>query len=238
MFKKVKEEKVFIKTQKVYEDSAQEIADPKIFNKSDLKINLDQVIKQKKNQYDNLGAMRNQDGIDSLRELKLEEGPLLTFDKKRRDAGNRKDSEEDSQNKSTSRFGKFTKDSQKQNKKVIKTHREVRKTKKKTRKFISESETVVKRQSKNQSVSPFTRRLKIEKKKLERIKNSEKLKRDKTPKVILKKSTSRRKKINSDGGNKVGKISIKNKADLSKIVSFSITNIAFEVPTEQSQHQN
>jgi hypothetical protein len=112
----------------------------KQFKITDLRINLDQVLKIQQNQFKNFALLNNQG--DSLRDTKPEDGPLLTFEKKRRELGN--DSEEESQNKSTSRFGKF-KDTNGKNKKVVKTFREVRKTKKRCRKFISASESVVKK---------------------------------------------------------------------------------------------
>lgn len=134
-----------------------------------MKINLDKVLKLQQTQYNG-----NQEGGDSLRELKHEDGPLLTFDKKRREAGNRhqQESVSDSQNKSTCRFGETARQSKHKTKKKqhVKTYREVRKGKKSSRKVINAAETVRKREMRNQTTSPFGKRVKLEKKKLEKMK--------------------------------------------------------------------
>ena len=140
--KETNEERIFIKTensQNIEESSKFKISEAKIFNKNDLKINLDQVLKVQLNKFNNFAVVNNQEWGDSLRELKQEEGPLLTFDKKRREAGNKnQESFDDSQNKSTSRFGDLNNKknnnwSKKQER--IKTYRETRQNKNKTVNF-------------------------------------------------------------------------------------------------------
>lgn len=145
-------EETFIKTGEFPENKLDTNFHQQQVKKTDLRINLDQVLKMQQNQLKNFTLFNNQG--DSLRDTKHEEGPLLTFEKKRRELGN--DSEEESQNKSTSRFGKL-KDAKNKNKKVVKTFREVRKTKKRSRKFISASETVVKKPVMSQNPSPFVK---------------------------------------------------------------------------------
>lgn len=109
--KETNEERIFIKTENsknLDESSKFKRSEVKEFNKNDLKINLDQVLKVQLNKFNNFAVVNNQECGDSLRELKQDEGPLLTFDKKRREAGNKnQESFDDSQNKSTSRFGDF-----------------------------------------------------------------------------------------------------------------------------------
>ena len=140
--KETNEERIFIKTetnQNLDGSSKFKRSDMKSFNKNDLKINLDQVLKVQQNKFNNIVVVNNQEWGDSLRELKQDEGPLLTFDKKRREAGNKnQDSFDDSQNKSTSRFGDLNnkKNSGGNNKKEkVKTHRDTRQSKKKSVNF-------------------------------------------------------------------------------------------------------
>lgn len=113
-----------------------------------------------------------------MRELKQDEGPLLTFDKKRREAGNKnQDSFDDSQNKSTSRFGEFNikNKSKVANKDKVKTYREVVHSKApRSRKIINASDVVIKRQVRNQTVSPFAKRIKTESKKSDKPKRAQK----------------------------------------------------------------